>query len=146
MSKIFVGIDLGGTNIKVGCFDSDLRLICKTAVVTRADMGPDVVVDKICGTTEKLLADNGLSTDAAEAVGIGAPGPSNIAEGFVRKYAKVFKNTISIAIGSLAELDTQIMLSAKLGFTSKSDSDALLERTEVLGKKMTNFYKGIKTR
>ena len=72
--------------------------------------------------------------------------PSNIAEGFVRKYAKVFKNTISIAIGSLAELDTQIMLSTQLGFTSKSDSDALLERTEVLGKKMTNFYKGIETR
>ena len=26
MSDIFIGIDLGGTNIKIGCFDSDIKL------------------------------------------------------------------------------------------------------------------------
>ena len=45
MSEIFIGIDLGGTNIKIGCFDSELKLIRKTAVATEADMGPDVVID-----------------------------------------------------------------------------------------------------
>jgi len=95
MNEIFVGIDLGGTNIKIGCFDSDLKLICKTAVTTKADMGPEVVVDRIGQTTEKLLADNGLSDEAIEAVGIGAPGPSNIAEGIVvaAPNLPLFKNT-----------------------------------------------------
>jgi len=83
MSEIFVGIDLGGTNIKIGCFDSQLKLICKTVVATEADMGPEVVVDKIADTTEKLLADNGLSSEALGAIGIGAPGPSKLDEGII---------------------------------------------------------------
>ena len=83
MGEIFVGIDLGGTNIKIGCFDSQLKLICKTAVATEADMGPEVVVDRIGHTTEKLLADNGLSGEAIGAIGIGAPGPSKLDEGII---------------------------------------------------------------
>jgi len=83
MSEIFVGIDLGGTNIKIGCFDSQLNLICKTAVATGANMGPQVVVDRIAETTEKLLDDNGLSPEAIGAVGIGAPGPGKLDEGII---------------------------------------------------------------
>ncbi len=83
MNSVFVGIDLGGTNIKLGCFDPQLKLIGKTAAATGADMGPGAVVDRIGETTEKLLADNSLSAGAIEAVGIGAPGPLNIAEGVI---------------------------------------------------------------
>ena len=83
MSEIFVGIDLGGTNIKIGCFDSQLKLVCKTAVATGADMGPQVVVDRIGQTTEKLLDDNGLSSEAIGAIGIGAPGPAKLDEGII---------------------------------------------------------------
>jgi len=83
MSEIFVGIDLGGTNIKIGCFDSQLNLICKTAVATEANVGPEVIVDRIGQTTEKLLADNDLSGESIAAIGIGAPGPSKLDEGII---------------------------------------------------------------
>jgi len=83
MSEIFVGIDLGGTNVKIGCFDSQLKPICKTAATTEADMGPEAVVDRIAQTTEKLLADGGLSPESVAAAGIGAPGPSILAEGII---------------------------------------------------------------
>jgi len=83
MNEIFVGIDLGGTNIKIGCFDSQIELVCKTAAATGADMGPEAVVDRIGRTTEKLLDDNGLSSEAIGAVGIGAPGPAKLDEGII---------------------------------------------------------------
>jgi len=83
MSEIFVGIDLGGTNVKIGCFDSQLNLTCKTAAPTEADMGPETVVDRIGRTTEELLADNGLSAEAIGAIGIGAPGPAKLDEGVI---------------------------------------------------------------
>ena len=83
MSEIFVGIDLGGTNVKIGCFDSQLNLTCKTAAPTEADMGPETVVDRIGRTTEELLADNGLSAEAIGAIGIGAPGPAKLDEGII---------------------------------------------------------------
>ena len=83
MSEIFVGIDLGGTNVKIGCFDLQLKLVCKTAAATEADMGPQGVVDRIGRTTEKLLADNDLSAQAIGAIGIGAPGPAKLDEGVI---------------------------------------------------------------
>lgn len=83
MSEVFVGIDLGGTNVKIGCFDSELNLAGKTAAPTEADMGPDVVVERMAETTKRLLADIGLSIDAISAVGIGAPGPAKLDEGII---------------------------------------------------------------
>ena len=55
MSEIYIGIDLGGTNIKIGCFDSELKLIGKTSVATKADMGPEAVVKRMGESIEYLL-------------------------------------------------------------------------------------------
>ena len=83
MSRILVGIDLGATNIKIGCFDSQLNLFCKTSVPTRTDMSPAQVVEAMGKTTEKLLAENEKSSEDIAAVGIGAPGPVILDEGIV---------------------------------------------------------------
>jgi four helix bundle protein len=47
--------------------------------------------------------------------------PSNIAEGSARKSTRELIQFLSIAVGSLAELDTQLALSARLGFVASSD-------------------------
>jgi len=83
MDAMFLGIDLGGTNIKVGCLDSNLKLICKTTAPTEANLGPDAVIARITDTAAKLLSANGLSMESVEAAGIGTPGTLNIAEGMV---------------------------------------------------------------
>lgn len=44
--------------------------------------------------------------------------PSNIAEGFRRRYAKEHKQFLSIALGSCAELETQLVIAKELGFTN----------------------------
>jgi glucokinase len=95
VSKIFVGIDLGGTNVKIGCFDSELKLISKTAMATEADIGPEVVVEKMAQTVEKLLADGGFSLQDVGAAGMGSPGPANYREGIIIRAANMpkFKNT-----------------------------------------------------
>ena len=83
MGEILVGIDLGGTNGKVGCFDSALKLIDKASAATEADMGPEAVVERIGRTTENLLAINNLPADSLAAAGIGAPGPARLDEGII---------------------------------------------------------------
>ncbi len=94
MSEMFVGIDLGGTNIKIGLFDSELKLISKTSVATKVDMGPEVVIDKMAQTAKKLLAEAGLSMQDVVAVGIGTPGPAKYSEGIIIKSTNMptFKN------------------------------------------------------
>lgn len=46
--------------------------------------------------------------------------PSNIAEGYGRNYQKEYAHALSIAYGSLCELETQYLLSLELAFTQKS--------------------------
>jgi len=80
---ILVGVDLGGTNVKLGCFDERLNLLCKTSAATRADMGPETVVARIVESAQTLLQQNGSSLEAVSAVGIGAPGPADLTEGII---------------------------------------------------------------
>lgn len=83
MKEIFVGIDLGGTNIKIGCFDSNINLIQKTSMPTEAEMEPAFVIDKMVQASLNLLRDAGLKIEDVRAVGIGAPGPSKIDSGII---------------------------------------------------------------
>ena len=48
--------------------------------------------------------------------------PSNIAEGAARKSDKELLQFLSIAIGSLAELETQYLIAIRLGFLEKDKS------------------------
>jgi len=115
MSEVFVGIDLGGTNIKIGLFDSQVKLISKTAVATEADMGPEVVIDKMAQTVEELLTGEGMSARDITAIGIGTPGPAKYSEGIIIKSTNMpkFKNVPICR-----------MLNEKLGAPVVFDNDA----------------------
>jgi glucokinase len=94
MSEIYVGIDVGGTNVKIGVFDSKLEPVCKTSITTEAEMGPEVVIDKMAQTVEELLVGAGLSVQDITAVGIGTPGPAKYSEGIIIRSTNMpkFKN------------------------------------------------------
>src|SRR3989338_2698991 len=47
--------------------------------------------------------------------------PSNIAEGRGRRSRKDFIQFLYFALGSLAELDTQLIIAEKQGYTEKTD-------------------------
>jgi four helix bundle protein len=69
--------------------------------------------------------------------------PSNIAEGFVRKHALEFKRFLSIAIGSLAELETQIELAARVRYLEGIRRSELLDKCNHLSRMLNKFYKRI---
>ena len=49
--------------------------------------------------------------------------PSNIAEGAAGRSKDQFKNFLGIAIGSLNELNTQLEIALRVGYTGKNDHD-----------------------
>ena len=53
--------------------------------------------------------------------------PSNIAEGYSRHGLKDYINFISIAFGSAAELETQLLLASDLGYLSIDECGILLQ-------------------
>jgi four helix bundle protein len=56
--------------------------------------------------------------------------PSNIAEGTGRKSTKEFSHFLSTAQGSIAELETQLLIADKLGY-AKTASSVLSELDEI---------------
>lgn len=70
--------------------------------------------------------------------------PSNIAEGFNRKQGKEFKRFLGIALASLAELETQTILSVRLEYLGQEKTRDLLESMDVLGKMINKFGQGIR--
>ena len=72
--------------------------------------------------------------------------PSNIAEGHARAGTGEFKHFISIAMGSAAELETQITLSTDLGHFNGDASENLLNQLDIIGKMLRGLYKSLVSR
>ena len=62
--------------------------------------------------------------------------PSNIAEGQARRSPGDFRRFLHIALGSLAEVDTQLILAQEFGYLSKEDVDSMDELIQNLRKKL----------
>ncbi len=70
--------------------------------------------------------------------------PSNIAEGHARNSTKEYLRFISIALGSLAELETHLLLCERLTFLSAQRvNDACILADEV-GKMLRGAQRGLK--
>ncbi len=53
--------------------------------------------------------------------------PSNIAEGYNRSYIKEYQRFLHVALGSCAELETQLEISRDLNYVDESDYNEILE-------------------
>ena len=72
--------------------------------------------------------------------------PSNIAEGHARDSRKEFLHHISIAMGSLAELETQVELSTELEFVDSKTAESVLQLADGVGKMLRGLQKTLKSK
>ena len=70
--------------------------------------------------------------------------PSNIAEGSRREHKKEFKQFLNITLGSLAELETQIILSNELGYINKSKMSFFSEKIDHISRMTSNLINKLK--
>jgi len=56
--------------------------------------------------------------------------PSNVAEGQFRNSSKEFKQFLSVALGSAAELETQVIIAGEINYLSLQESALLLNTLE----------------
>ena len=69
--------------------------------------------------------------------------PFNIAEGHGRENEGDFRRFLAIARGSLAELQTQLILSGELGFIDQKSIAPLLENTEEVARMIRGMQKNL---
>jgi glucokinase len=75
--KYYVGIDLGGTNIKAGVVNSQGELLSKSRIKTRTDRGQLEIVRDMALLARQVIQEAKLSESAITAIGIGSPGTPN---------------------------------------------------------------------
>jgi four helix bundle protein len=67
--------------------------------------------------------------------------PSNIAEGFKRFYNKEYKQFLFIALGSCAELETQIIIAKKLKYINENEEEKLVEKLDHICRMTSSLIK-----
>jgi glucokinase len=78
--KYAIGVDLGGTNVKVGIVSQNGKIIKKVSVETKAQGGPEKVIQQIKKSIDEVLNKNELRIHG---IGIGSPGTVSTKKGTV---------------------------------------------------------------
>src|SRR5215470_724420 len=84
MSTYAIGVDLGGTNLRVAVVDSAGKLLEKLTTGTEVARGRERVIAEMCNDIQKLAAQFS-SSGALSGIGIGVPGIIDISTGFLRE-------------------------------------------------------------
>ena len=70
----YIGIDIGGTNIKTGIVSESGEIVCEASVPTGAHRPQNVVLQDIIQTVKDSIKESGLNMKEIKAIGMGSPG------------------------------------------------------------------------
>ncbi len=66
---------------------------------------------------------------------------NNIAEGYAKRSDKSFKNYLSIAKGSAAEVESMLLLAKGLGYIETDKQKVLMSKVDEVGKMISGFIR-----
>jgi glucokinase len=79
----YLGVDLGGTNIKSGVVDDHGQPLSSVSRPTEADRGPEVGLKNLVDAAHRAVDASGLGWDRIRGVGLGSPGTMDIHKGLL---------------------------------------------------------------
>jgi glucokinase len=129
--KIYVGVDLGGTSIKVGICDEKGNLLHTYEGPTGVEDGAQAVLDRIAAYVKKVVSDSAYQWEQVAGVGAGVAGFIDIASGTVM-FAPNLK---------WKEVPVKKELEARLGLPVALDNDA---NVAALGEAWSGAGAGVK--
>jgi four helix bundle protein len=72
--------------------------------------------------------------------------PANIAEGHGREHMGDYLHHLSIANGSLTELETHLLIAQRLDYIGKVDADHMLNKSGKVSRRLTGLTKKLRAR
>ena len=75
MKPYAFGIDIGGTTVKIGFFETTGTLLKKWEIPTRTDDGGSQILTDIAEAVKAELAEREIGAEDIEGIGMGIPGP-----------------------------------------------------------------------
>lgn len=84
MTAFAIGVDLGGTNLRIAAVDSNGKVLEKTTTSTEVARGRDLVIDEMCAAIQQTAIKFRGSGELA-GIGIGVPGIIEMQSGMLRE-------------------------------------------------------------
>lgn len=128
--QIYVGVDLGGTAIKVGICDAEGKLLHTFEGPTEVAKGPDTVMDNIEKYVRLIVEQSPYDWSQVAGVGAGVAGFTNVKEGIIILAPNV----------GFKDVPIRSILEERLGKPVKIDNDA---NVAALGEVWSGAGKGI---
>lgn len=109
MKKYGFGVDVGGTTVKMGFFETSGNLVDKWEIRTNTDNHGKEILPDIAKAIDNKLAQEGISKSEVEGVGIGVPGPVR-ADGVVNACVNLGWGVFNVAeeLGRLTGLKVKV--------------------------------------
>lgn len=112
--KIYVGVDVGGTAIKVGICNADGQLLHTYEGPTEASKGTDTILQNIAKYAQQIVVESDYDWEQVDGVGVGIAGFLDIPNGIV-KFAPNLK---------IENVNLKAYLEKELNKTVKVNNDA----------------------
>ena len=107
MKKYRIGVDVGGTNVKIALVDFDGKIIYSNTVPTRAEMGYEAGVNNIKQAIKELMQETSATAKTIEAIGFGLPGQIDYKEGLVKNLPNI-PGWVNIPLAKIIEEEFSI--------------------------------------
>lgn len=75
MERTCIGIDVGGTSVKLGLFETTGKLLHKWEVPTRKEDGGKYILEDVAASIKEVLAEQKIDMEDVVGAGLGVPGP-----------------------------------------------------------------------
>ena len=93
----YVGIDIGGTNVKAGLLDKEGKILVKSSIPTAKSKDYAAIVEAVSEQVKKLASDAGMTMDEIAGIGIGCPGIITSETGVVDYSCNLDWNNVPLA-------------------------------------------------
>src|SRR3970040_2271892 len=129
--KYALGVDLGGTSIKLGILSNLGEILTKYSLPSNAELGPDEVIRQIKKGIRHILSQKKIKI---RGIGIGAPGVINIEKGTV-EYPPNFPGWGKVKLGKIIQKEFNF----KTFIENDANAAAIGEYMFGAGKKYNSF-------
>ncbi len=115
MREYAIGIDVGGTNIKVGLFDKDMNMVKSLKTLTDKELEAGQMMDLLALLARQLMDEAGVKAEDVRGVGAAFPSFIDYETGYVVETSNII---------SLNDLPVCDLLSQRLGLPVYLENDA----------------------
>lgn len=109
MKKYGFGVDVGGTTVKIGFFEASGNLLDKWEIKTNTENNGASILSDIAQAIDNKLAQEQISKDDVQGIGIGVPGPVS-SDGIVHRCVNLGWGIVNVAedLGKLTGLKVRV--------------------------------------